>query len=93
MLKKIILPLFVILSLSACKRDFFDESGPGELQFSADTIIFDTLFTSVGSTTQTLKVYNRNNNTNKSNHLYYNNNDNKSVLINNREEFEYPSYL
>ena len=62
MLKKIILPLFVILSLSACKRDFFDESGPGELQFSADTIIFDTLFTSVGSTTQTLKVYNRNNN-------------------------------
>ena len=33
-----------------------------KLQFSADTIIFDTLFTSVGSTTQTLKVYNRNNN-------------------------------
>ena len=62
MLKRIILPLLVILSLSACKRDFFAESGPGELQFSADTIIFDTLFTSVGSTTQTLKVYNRNNN-------------------------------
>ena len=62
MLKKIILSLLVILSLSACKRDFFSESGPGELQFSADTIIFDTLFTSVGSTTHTLKVYNRNNN-------------------------------
>ena len=62
MLKRIILPLFVILSLTACKRDFFTESGPGELQFSNDTIIFDTVFTTVGSTTHTLKVYNRNNN-------------------------------
>ena len=62
MLKRIILPLLVIISLTACKRDFFAESGPGELQFSNDTIIFDTVFTSVGSTTHTLKVYNRNNN-------------------------------
>ena len=62
MLKRIILPLLVFLSLAACKRDFFAESGPGELHFSNDTIIFDTVFTSVGTTTQTLKVYNRNNN-------------------------------
>lgn len=62
MLKRIILNLLVILSLTACKREFFGESGPGELQFSTDTIIFDTVFTSVGSTTHTLKVYNRNNN-------------------------------
>ena len=62
MLKRIISPLLVVLSLSACKRDFFAESGPGELQFSNDTIIFDTVFTNVGTTTHTLKVYNRNNN-------------------------------
>ena len=62
MLKRIILPLLVIISLTACKRDFFAESGPGELQFSNDTIIFDTVFTTVGTTTHTLKVYNRNSN-------------------------------
>ena len=62
MLKRIILFLFVVLSLTACKKDFFSESGPGELQFSNDTIIFDTVFTTVGSTTHKLKVYNRNNN-------------------------------
>ena len=62
MLKRIILPLLVIISLVACKRDFFAESGPGQLQFSNDTIIFDTVFTTVGTTTHTLKVYNRNSN-------------------------------
>lgn len=62
MLKRIILPLLIVLSFTACKRDFFDESGPGELKFSTDTIIFDTVFTSVGSITHTLKVYNKNDN-------------------------------
>lgn len=62
MLKRIILSLLVVLSFTACKRDFFAESGPGELQFSTDTIIFDTVFTTVGSITHSLKVYNRNSN-------------------------------
>ena len=31
------------------------------LEFSADTIIFDTVFTTVGSTTEILKFYNREN--------------------------------
>ena len=38
----------------------FDESV--NLTFSADTVIFDTVFTSVGSITKRLKVYNRNKN-------------------------------
>ena len=62
MVNRIITFLFVVFFLSSCERDFFSESGPGELKFSKDTIIFDTVFTSVGSITHTLKVYNRNNN-------------------------------
>jgi len=62
MQKRIISFLLIIISLAACKRDFFAESGPGKLEFSTDTIVFDTVFTTVGSTTQTLKVYNRNDN-------------------------------
>ena len=40
------------------KDTFFSE---GNLDFSQDTVIFDTVFTSVGSTTQRLKIYNRSN--------------------------------
>ena len=31
------------------------------LNFSADTVLFDTVFTSIGSSTRSFKVYNRNN--------------------------------
>lgn len=48
--------------LFSCKKDFFAESGPGQLSFSSDSILFDTVFTSVGSVTKTLMVYNRNEN-------------------------------
>ena len=62
MLNKLIFSFAVILCFTACKRDFFAESGPGSLQFSNDTIVFDTVFTTVGTITKTLKVYNRNDN-------------------------------
>lgn len=62
MLNRIILLLFIGASFTACKRDFFAEGGPGSLTFSTDTIIFDTVFTTVGSITHTLKVYNNNDN-------------------------------
>ena len=54
--------LVFILILSSCKQDFFPNDGPGELRFSNDTILFDTIFTTIGSITKTLKVYNDNNN-------------------------------
>lgn len=62
MLNKLIFSFAIILCFTACKRDFFAESGPGSLQFSNDTIVFDTVFTTVGTITKTLKVYNRNDN-------------------------------
>ncbi len=49
---------------SSCKKKQFSSSG--NLAFSADTIVFDTVFTTIGSTTQLFKVYN---------------NDNKKLLI------------
>lgn len=47
---------------SSCKKDFFQESGPGVLSFSNDSILFDTIFASVGSATQKFVVYNSNSN-------------------------------
>lgn len=44
--------------LSSClkPRESFDNSG--SLSFSQDTVLFDTLFTTIGSTTKKFKIYN-----------------------------------
>jgi len=52
----------IILSIiSSCKKDdSFDTSPDLKLEFSSDTIIFDTVFTTIGSITEQIRVYNRN---------------------------------
>ena len=61
MLKKIFFLMIISLILFSCKKDFFNEGTGGDLSFSNDSILFDTVFTSVGSITKTFKVYNENN--------------------------------
>lgn len=53
--------LFIILivSLTSCRNDFNFEPSAGGLEFSKDTVYLDTVFTNIGSSTYTLKVYNR----------------------------------
>jgi hypothetical protein len=49
----------MLLALNACRRDIPYVTDPGKLlNFSNDSVIFDTVFTSVGSATRQLKVYN-----------------------------------
>jgi hypothetical protein len=42
----------------SCEDDKYLSSPDAQLRFSADTIMFDTVFTTVGSTTRILKVFN-----------------------------------
>lgn len=51
----------LILSLTSCRDDFDFEPSTGGLEFSRDTVYLDTVFTNIGSSTYTLKVYNRSN--------------------------------
>jgi len=53
-----ILMISILLILSCRKEEDFDESSSLRLGFSTDTLAFDTVFTSVGSATQWLKVFN-----------------------------------
>jgi len=54
--------LVVLLAFSACRKDDkINTDGNVTLEFSRDTVIFDTVFTTVGTATQLLKVYNRDN--------------------------------
>jgi hypothetical protein len=54
--------LFVILlffSIISCKKEKLLKDSDAKLEFSRDSILFDTVFTTIGSTTLQFKVYNR----------------------------------
>ncbi len=53
--------LLLLVLLGSCRKDFDFEPSTGQLAFSKDTVYLDTVFTNVGSSTYTLKVYNRSN--------------------------------
>jgi hypothetical protein len=48
----------ILLSFISCRKDKFDTNPSTKLGFSVDTILFDTVFTTIGSTTNRLMVYN-----------------------------------
>lgn len=53
--------LFIVTAITGawgCERDYQFRGGSEGLSFSSDTIMFDTIFTSIGSTTQHFRVYN-----------------------------------
>ncbi|WP_262420336.1 hypothetical protein [Flagellimonas meishanensis] len=52
------LALVLVLLLGACREDFDYAPSSGNLRFSKDTVFLDTIFTTIGSSTYTLKVYN-----------------------------------
>ena len=58
---KYTIPLLLILALAfaSCRKDHNPDDNPSlKLSFSTDSIIFDTVFTTLGSITRYLKVYN-----------------------------------
>lgn len=50
--------LLLILGLGSCRKDFDFNPSPGNLIFSKDTVYLDTVFTNIGSSTYSLKVFN-----------------------------------
>lgn len=54
-----ILCVFLLLGyLLSCEDDKYLSSADAKLRFSVDTVMFDTIFTTFGSATQHLKIYN-----------------------------------
>lgn len=54
----IALSLLLAASLVQCRKERFNEDSSARLEFSNDTIFFDTVFSTIGSTTQYLRVRN-----------------------------------
>lgn len=57
----LLLMLLFFGSLSSCNDELFTEDPAKTLSFSTDTLTFDTVFTSYGSTTEKILVYNPHN--------------------------------
>ena len=53
--------LLSLVLLSSCRDDFETTPSTGNLKFSRDTVFLDTVFSNIGSSTYSLKVYNRGN--------------------------------
>jgi hypothetical protein len=56
-LNTLLLVLFSLF-LSQCEDELYLEDQSAKLRFSEDTVFFDTVFTTIGTTTQSLKFYN-----------------------------------
>ena len=55
-----VLALALGIGLTGCFKEEFTNSGDAMLEFSLDTLRFDTVFTQVGSATRSFRVYNPN---------------------------------
>lgn len=55
----LLLLIGIAVSITSCRNDLDFESNTGSLRFSKDTVYLDTVFTNIGSSTYTLKVYNK----------------------------------
>ena len=53
-----VISFFVLIFWSSCRQDFEFIPSTGQLSFSKDTVYLDTVFSNIGSSTYTLKVYN-----------------------------------
>lgn len=65
-MKRVLFPIIVLLInfvglFTACIDDSFTTSSSDVLEFSVDTVNFDTIFTNEGTATRSLKVFNRSN--------------------------------
>jgi hypothetical protein len=65
----LLISLVLSIGLSSCNDEIFSTNPKYKLSFSTDTLTFDTVFTTLGSATSKIMIYNRNNVALKINHL------------------------
>jgi len=60
-LNRLLFIIGILVTVCSCRSDFDTVSSKGDLVFSQDTIFLDTVFSTIGSSTFQLKVYNKSN--------------------------------
>lgn len=62
-MKRALVPILLAVIgiwFASCQKDPISSNPSFKLEFSTDTVVFDTVFTAIGSATRSFKVYNRN---------------------------------
>ena len=57
----IISVLFILMVMAGCQKENYLRDANAKLDFSVDTLLFDTVFTTIGTVTRKFKVYNKHN--------------------------------
>jgi hypothetical protein len=55
-----LLLVFIVSQFTYCKKDKFITDSGAKVEFSQDSVLFDTVFTAIGSATQNIRVRNKN---------------------------------
>lgn len=79
---KLLLPLILIKLFMACEKQEFNTSGNATLVFSQDTVLFDTIFTTIGSATKRFTVKNPYNERLNINSIYLAGGENSQYRLN-----------
>ena len=61
-MKRIVYIVLLALGMVACQQDIVSDDPTLQLSFSHDSVLFDTVFTEMGTSTKCVMVYNRNKN-------------------------------
>lgn len=56
---RLVIIALLLFTLVKCNRDMLDPDPAARPSFSTDTVTFDTVFTTIGSTTHSFKIYNK----------------------------------
>lgn len=59
-MNRLLVILATLICFASCRKDNLLEDKSAKLAFSTDTVFFDTVFTTVGSITERIKIYNWN---------------------------------
>lgn len=81
MLRASLIIILIILFFS-CKKEKFKTDGSAQLRFTADTVYFDTVFTTLGSSTRNIRVINPYNNKIKISSLRFETGNSSPFIIN-----------
>lgn len=52
--------LFFVSQFASCKKDKFITDAGAKIEFSQDSVLFDTVFTTIGSSTRNIRIRNKN---------------------------------
>lgn len=74
--------LLLSLFLAFCQKEKFTSSPTDKLEFSTDTLRFDTVFTQLGSATRFFKIYNRHDESIRISKIYLENGTNSRFNLN-----------